>query len=398
MGDIKGFRKIFICGFAVFAAGSFICGASINFTELIAARIIQASGAAMLSAIGPSMISACLPQKIRGQALGYVTAFAFLGIAVGPVAGGFITQYLNWRWIFFINVPVGIAGIFFGIAFLPRVKPDSPDKKFDFQGAALIFLSLLTLLYALNMGHEAGWTSRRILGAFSGAVIFGGLFLWREARTPDPLIHLKLFRNSPFTLANLSGGLMMAVFTGAIFLLPFYLELVRNLSVSRAGMILLVPSIMMMISGPIAGHAADRIGSRRICLLATGIMAIAFFLFSLLGDAGALWFLLSSLALMGAGIGIFIPPVSRLILDNSPPEMAGVSSSVMMTIRNGGAVLGVAIFETIFAGTVGNAASEKIHSGISAGLFMTGFKHAFLAGAGLAFMAFLLFLWVKDRK
>jgi MFS family permease len=179
---------------------------------------------------------------------------------------------------------------------------------------------------------------------------------------------------------------MMAVFTGAIFLLPFYLELVRNLSVARAGMILLLPSIMMMISGPIAGHAADRIGSRKICLLATGIMAISFFLFSLLGDASAFWFLLSSLALMGAGIGIF------------PPEMEGVSSSVMMTIRNGGAVLGVAIFETTFAGTVGNAASEKIHSGISAGLLITGFNHAFLAGAGLAFMAFLLFWWVKDRK
>jgi len=101
---------------------------------------------------------------------------------------------------------------------------------------------------------------------------------------------------------------MMAVFTGAIFLLPFYLELVRNLSVARAGMILLLPSIIMMISGPIAGYAADRIGSRKICFLATGIMAIAFFLFSLLGDAGAFWFLLSSLALMGAGIGIFIPP------------------------------------------------------------------------------------------
>ena len=151
LGDIKGFRKIFICGFAVFAAGSFMCGASLNFLELIAARIIQATGAAMLSAIAPSMVSAYLPQKIRGQVLGYVTTFASLGIA-----------------------------------FLPRVKPDSPDKKFDFQGAALIFLSMLTLLYALNVGHEAGWTSRRILGAFSGAVIFGGLFLWRETRTPDP--------------------------------------------------------------------------------------------------------------------------------------------------------------------------------------------------------------------
>lgn len=398
LGDIKGFRKIFICGFSVFAVGSFICGVSSNFPELIAARIIQATGAAMLSAIAPSMISIYLPQKIRGQILGYVTTSASLGIAVGPVAGGFITQYLSWRWIFFINVPVGIVGIFLAIAFLPRVEPDSPDKEFDLPGAALLFLSLLSLLYALNMGHETGWTSRQILGAFSAAVICGGLFLLRETRTPDPLIDLKLFRNSSFTLANLSGGMMMAVFTGAIFILPFYLELVINLSIARVGMILLIPSIMMVFSGPVAGHAADRIGSRKICLLATGIMVIAFFLLSFLGEVDAFWFLMLSLALMGVAIGIFIPPVSRLILDNSPPGMEGVSSSVMMTIRSGGAVLGVVIFETVFAGTVGNAASENIHSSINTGLLISGFNHAFLAGAVLAFMAFLLFLWIKNRK
>lgn len=398
LGDIKGFRKIFICGFFVFAAGSFLCGVSLNFPELIGARIIQASGAAMLSAIGPSMVIAYLPQKIRGQALGYVTTFAFLGIAVGPVAGGFITQYFSWRWIFFINVPVAIAGLFLGIAFLPRDKPDSPNKKFDFPGAVLIFLALLTLLYALNMGDESGWASRRILGSFSGAIIFGGLFLWREARTPDPLIRLKIFRNSSFTLGNLSGGLMMAVFTGAFFLLPFYLEIVKNLSVVRVGMILLIPSTIMMISSPIAGHIADRVGSRVICLFSSCIFSIAFILLSLLGDVSSFWFLLLSLALMGAGIGIFIPPVNRLILGNSPPEMEGVTSSVMMTIRNGGAVLGVAIFETIFAGTVGAAAGENIHSGISNALLMTGFSRAFLAGAGFAFMAFLLFLWVKDQR
>lgn len=398
LGDIKGFRKIFIGGFSTFGVGSFCCGAALNFPELIAARIIQASGAAMLSAIGPSMVIAYLPDKIRGQAMGYVTTFASLGIAVGPVAGGFVTQYLSWRWIFFINVPVAVAGLLLGLVFLPRVKPDSPDKKFDLPGAILIFLSLFALLYGLNMGGEAGWASRRILGAFALAILFGGVFLWREARIPDPLISLKIFHSTSFTLGNISGGMMMVVFTGALFLLPFYLELGRKLSVVRAGMILLVPSVIMMISSPISGHISDRLGSRGICLFASCVMAIAFFLLSLLGDVSALWFLLLALVLMGAGVGIFIPPVNSLILGNCPPDTEGISSSVMMTIRNGGAVLGVAIFETIFAGTVGTNTGEKIYSGISNALLMSGFHRAFLAGAGIAFLAFLLFWGVKARR
>ena len=385
LGDMKGFRRVFVAGFCTFTFGSLGCGVSQGFAQLIVFRVIQAIGAAMLSAIGPSMVSAYLPEKMRGRALGYVTTVASLGIAIGPVVGGMINQYWSWRGIFFINVPVGIIGVFFGMMFLPRIAPDDSGKKFDLPGAALIFLTLFALLYALNMGHEFGFTSGRILASFGAAVVFGTLFIWQEARSRDPLIHLALFRNATFTMANLAGGLMAAVFTGAIFIFPFYLELMREISVSGTGIIMLVPSLLMMLSGPVAGHLADRGGSRSITMISILFMVMAFSMFFLLGKVEVLWFLILSLALMGAGIGAFLPPASRMILGSSPPSMEGISSGIMMTIRNCGSVLGVVILETAFSGGYERKLRKINASRRRSGIVMEGFRTRFSGGAPSVF-------------
>ena len=398
LGDMKGFRRIFVAGFCTFTFGSLACGLSQGFAQLIVFRVIQATGAAMLSAIGPSMVSAYLPEKMRGRALGYVTTVASLGIAIGPVVGGLINQYWSWRGIFFINVPVGIIGVFFGMIFLPRTAPDAPGRKFDLPGAALIFLTLFALLYALNMGHELGFTSGRILGSFGAAVVSGGLFLWQEAHSRDPLIDLTLFRNATFTIVNLAGGLMTAVFTGAIFIFPFYLELMREISVSGTGIIMLVPSLLMMLAGPVAGHLADRGGSRSITMVSIIFMVMAFSMFFLLGKIPVLWFLILSLALMGAGIGAFLPPASRMILGSSPSSMEGISSGIMMTIRNCGSVLGVVILETAFSSVIGDKCERLILPGEDRGLLWKGFEHAFLAGLLLSSAALAVFASVRREN
>ncbi len=398
LGDMKGFRKIFVAGFCTFTTGSLGCGLSQGFAQLILFRVIQATGAAMLSAIGPSMVSAYLPEKMRGRALGYVTTAASLGIAIGPVVGGMINQYWSWRGIFFINIPVGIIGVFFAMIFLPRIAPASLGKKFDLPGAALIFLTLFALLYALNMGHELGFTSGRILGSFGAAVVFGGLFIRQEARSRDPLINLTLFRNATFTIANLAGGLMTGAFTGAIFIFPFYLELIREISVSGSGIIMIVPSLLMMLSGPSAGHLADRGSSRNVTMISIIFMVIAFAMFFLLGKVDIFWFLILSLALMGAGIGAFLPPARRMILDRSPSNMEGISSGIMVTIRNCGSVLGVVILETAFSSVVGGDRGRLILPGENRGLLLKGFEDAFLAGLLLSLAALAVFAFVRRES
>jgi len=164
LGDLKGLKTVFIAGFVIFTLGSFLCGISGSISYLIIFRIIQGIGAAMFTAISPGMVPTFLPAEMRGKALGYVTTFSGLGLAVGPLIGGFISEYMTWHWIFFINVPVGIVAIFIAMKVVPFSKGVRKKFPFDVAGAALIFFALFLLLFALHKAPQLGWTSVPIIG------------------------------------------------------------------------------------------------------------------------------------------------------------------------------------------------------------------------------------------
>ena len=294
LGDIKGFKKVFVAGFVIFILGSFLCGISGNINQLIAFRVIQAIGGSILVALAPAIVSAFLPSHTRGKALGIIGTFGAFGITMGPAIGGFITSWLGWRWIFFVNVPIGIIAIFVGILTLPDKQAKSEDSRFDFPGAVYIFCALMTLLYSLNMGQELGWLSSVILMNFLGSLIFFMLFIFREKRISYPIMNPDLFKNRNFSMGILSSLFVLMVLNGTVFIFPFYLEMARDLSINKAGLMLVIPSGVMIFMGPVAGGISDKIGSRWLCAVGMFLCSGVFFLFSLLQNNSSIFFIILS--------------------------------------------------------------------------------------------------------
>jgi EmrB/QacA subfamily drug resistance transporter len=397
LGDLKGLKKIFITGFGIFTFGSFLCGVSETISWLIISRIIQATGGAMFTAISPGMVAAFLPAEIRGKALGYVTTFAGLGLAVGTPLGGFISEYLGWHWIFFINVPVGIMAIVIGMKVVPFSRGAPKKYPFDIVGAVLIFFTLLFLLFCLNRGPQLGWTSAPIISSFVAFLVLGISFLVQERRSLDPILDLSLLHNRDFTLGIGSYSIIMLMFTGALFILPFYFEYVKGVSTDIAGIYLMVPSFMMIILGPVAGALSDRYGSRGICSFSAGVGCLTFFLLSKIDVGTSVYFILSALTLGGISFGMFLAPMSSLILGHSPAAKEGVASSIMATGRMTGSALGVVIFQMVFNQTVHYGTKEGLLQVLTVEMLVLGFRNAFLAGVVCGIIALVLSLAARDR-
>jgi EmrB/QacA subfamily drug resistance transporter len=394
LGDLLGFRKIFLWGILIFAIGSFLCALAPGITEIILFRILQGIGGGIMVAVGPAIISAFLPQAIRGRALGYVMASASVGLALGPVIGGFLTVYFGWRWIFLVNAPIGVVAILIGHKALPQDQP-STKGSFDFLGAGLIFASLALFIYGLNQGTELGWGSSMIVGSFSLGVLCTIGFIIRENRYYEPLVDLKLFNNLNFVLPNLGAMLMLLAFAGALFVLPFYMELGLGFSTVVASLFLTIASIAAAVSAPIGGTIHDRLGPRLACLVASASTLLAFLLFFLLDSGGLHRIILPlALALMGIGYGMYAPPTLSIVLGQCP-QKRGQASSIMMTSRDMGVIAGIALFETVFSATTqGEAAIHHASSQIIA----LGFHQTVMLGIAASLMALVISLLIKNRE
>ncbi|MBN2515395.1 MAG: MFS transporter [Deltaproteobacteria bacterium] len=402
LGDIKGFRKVFIAGFIVFIIGSFLCGISSSIHMLIAFRVIQAIGGSILTALAPAIVSVLLPPDIRGRSLGIVGTSGALGITLGPAVGGFITASLSWHWIFFINIPLGIIAIMIGSRVLPKKMAHTADSRFDMIGAVLIFFALMTFLYAMNMGQEQGWMSLVILSSFFFSIVFFTVFFIREKRILYPILDMDLFRNWNFSMGTLASFFVLMVLNGTVFLFPFYLEIARELGIDKAGLILIIPSAVMIFMGPAAGSISDKIGSRWLCALGMFLCAGAFVMFSSLHGSSSISFIVLSLVWFGFTAGLFMAPNSSLVMGEAPQEKQGVASGVMMLIRHGGGVLGICFFETVFSSSLPQNISmgdiSSAHCAVSPQILTVGFHNAFLFGVLLCFAASLFSVMVRQHN
>jgi len=405
LADIKGYKKVFVAGFAVFTIGSFLCGIVPllfdSFFSLVVFRVVQAVGASMTGALASGMVALYLPAGRRGKGLAFITVMASLGIAAGPFIGGILTQFFGWHWIFLVNVPVGILAVFLSVRYLPADRDLRTDSVFDTAGAFMIFLALFSGIFAMNRGMDFGWSSPVIAGAFAACIIFFAAFVFHERRHPDPLLNLSLFRNTDFSFANAGGFIILLVFTGATFLFPFYLEIIRGFSTSFAGLVLVVPSLAMIAGGPLGGTISDKRGSRGICIASAFLAGVSFIMFALLQEFTQFWFLLAALALMGLSTGMFVPANSSLIFSHTPKSETGTVSGVMMTVRDGGASVGVAVFETVFALAVydkisTSGADIKTIIPAGSGIIESGFTCAFIAGVIFCSMAVITSFYSRD--
>ncbi len=402
LGDIIGFKKIFIAGLAIFLTGTLLCGIAPTLNILLGLRVYQCIGEAMFSPIGIAIATVFLPPSIRGRGLGIMATAQGLGFCLGPVLGGYINSHLGWHSIFFVNIPLGIFTIIAAVKMIPSRQPVSPDKRMDLFGAGLIFICLSLLIYALNSISSMGLKHPMIISAFAVSAIAFTLFIIREKRAANPILDLSLFSNHDFTFATVSAFCVIFVYMGLIFLLPFYLNMVRGIDAMRSGIILMVPALMVIILAPIAGLVSDRLGARPVCTLGISMTTLAFFMFSMLKFDTPILNMMPSLIIAGAAIGCFLPANNKLVMALAPSDKQGMASAIYKILNSTGGVFGIAILPLIIMTTI-RARMALAHIDMSLikshpEIIVMGFDAAFKFGMMICLAGLVFTVLAKDKR
>jgi EmrB/QacA subfamily drug resistance transporter len=347
LGDMYGHKEIYIRGFYIFTAGSLFCGLAPSIIILILARIVQAIGAGMMMAMGPAIITDITPAKERGKYLGFNAISVSVALTTGPVLGGFLTSALGWQSIFYINIPVGIFGIYFASKVIHQ--SDAVERqKFDIKGTVLIFTSLISILLPLSYTENYGLTNPYIIAAIIGGLFLMGLFVYVEQRIDSPMMDLTLFKNRLFSMSNLSALLNYMAQFSVTLLMPFYLQQLRGLSPSQAGLLMIPMPLTTMVIAPISGILSDKVDSRYTGAIGMSILSLGIFLLSRLQYDTPNFFIILSMMTVGLGSGLFQTPNNSAIMGSVPGNRRGIASSILATMRNIGMVLGIAISGAIF--------------------------------------------------
>jgi EmrB/QacA subfamily drug resistance transporter len=399
LADKIGLGKLFVYGYVSFVAGSFLCGLSQSIHMLVASRIFQGIGGAMLIASGFAILPRFIPADRTGWAFGIVSTSAALGVVIGAPIGGFISGLFSWHWIFWVNIPVGTVAIVVAIRVLPEEKGERESAKgsgiaFDIPGTVLSFLGFLALLYGLNMGQELGWSSPSIILCFLASIFFLSVFFAWERKCKDPLLNFRLFKNLHFTFANLAGLTAFMLMAGNTFLLPFYLELVKGLKAEQAGLMMMVYSLVYVIVAPIAGRISDRIPPSLLCSAATLSAAACSFTFALTLKFQGFLFVILFLTWLGFSFGMFMSPNNNQVMRLAPAGEQGIASGVFNTVNSLGLVFGVCLFETVFSGA-SSADGGLVQAKVSPEVMLSGFRVAYLLGGVFCVVAWVFSLLTR---
>lgn len=388
LGDLHGYKKTYVAGFAIFVTGSALCGLSPNEYVLVGFRAFQAIGAAMLFSASPAILTTSFPPQRRGQVLGLQGTFTYLGLTVGPPLGTFLTSRFGWPSIFYINVPVGLLALFLSLRFIPADTGSGDGERFDVPGALTFLVGLVALVLALNQGSEWGWTSPAVIASLVAAVVSLSAFVVLETRRESPMMDLSLFSSRTFSASSVTALLNYVGIYTVIFLMPSYLEQARGLTLQNTGMLLMIMPLVMATLAPIAGSLSDRFGTRTPVIAGMVVLAASLTGLGLLGPATPLWVVGVTLAAVGVGVGIFVSPNTSALMGAAPPHRRGIASGILAEARNVGMVLGVAlagaVFTSVLHGTQpgGNPAT---FSALSMGFFAAAIVAA--AGAVVAMVA-----------
>ena len=343
LGDLLGQRRVFIAGVALFTVASMLCGIAPGAGALIAARAVQGVGAAALIPQTMAIIVATFPAERRGAAMGVWGAVAGLSTVAGPTLGGLLITAFSWRWIFFINVPIGALVLVCGVFLLPDLRLGRRHR-LDWPGVVIVTGALFCLTFALTEGQRYAWDGL-IWALLTTGLLLTGVFFLQQRRRQDrePLMPLELFRSRGFSVMSIVGA---AVSIGVIgFFLPFtiYLQSVLGFSALQAGLVLAPSSVASMLVAPIAGRLSDRIGGDRILFCGLTLFAAGLGWIVAVSRAGTGWpALMAPLLIMGIGMGATFAPMATEALRGIPPRLAGAASGVNNTIRQVGSVIGSA--------------------------------------------------------
>ena len=352
LADLLGRRSIFIIGLLIFTGASLWCGLAGGATSLIAARTVQGIGAALMNPATLSIITATFPPRQRGTAIGIWAGVSALALAFGPLVGGLLTQKINWSWIFFINIPVGVAGVIAARIFIDETKDTSREQRLDLPGLLTSGIGLLALTYGLIETNTHSWGSTRVLVLFVIALVALAAFVALELQQRIPMLDLSLFRHPTFSGANTVMFLVGLAMFGIFFYNSLFLQRVLHYGAIKTGATFLPMTVLIMFVAPLAGKFTDRIGPR--WLMGTGMILLtgSLLLFGTLDGASSFWNILPGLLVGGVGMALTMAPTTAAAMSSVAVDKAGVGSAVINSMRQVGGSLGIAIMGTLVASVV----------------------------------------------
>ena len=384
LGDRFGRKRLFLAGMVLFLLGSMFCGFAPTLGWLLFGRVVQGVGAAALAPGSLSVLASAFPEpRERAQAIGIWAGVSGLGLAIGPLAGGWLIQIASWPAIFFVNLPVGILALALGVPLLAESRNPNA-RRIDLPGQVLVTGTLVFLVMALIEGSSQGWTSGLILGLFSGSAVLLAAFLLVEVRVREPMVPLSLFGNRVFSVANVASAVLGFAIVGTLFFLVQFLQNVQGYTAFEAGLRTLPASVGTIAVAPFAGQLTARIGPRLPIVLGALLAATSLFLVTttLQPDTSyaTLWW---QIALFGIGCGFVLTPLATAVLSATPPQRSGLGSSILNTCRTVGITLGVAVLGAfVLQQFPGNIASQLTQRGLSDSVSATIAEKIAAAGAG----------------
>ena len=421
LGDMYGRKPIFLAAIVIFLAGSMLAGLSQTMNELIAFRFLQGAGAGGLMVTAQAIIGDIVPPRERGRYMGLIGGVFAIASVAGPLLGGFFVDQISWRWVFYVNMPVGLIAILI-VIFKLKLRTVHNRHRIDYLGATLLSGGVGALILLTSWGgSEFGWTSTTIVALGIAGVALLAAFIWQERRAQEPIIPLTLFRSRTFNVSSAMGATIGMAMFGAIVFIPLYLQLVYGSSATKSGLQMLPLMIGLLTAAILSGRAISRIGRYRMFPIAgTATLVVGMFLLSQLGPDTAQWLASLYMLVVGVGIGLVMQVLVLIVQNDAEPGNIGVATATATFFRSMGGSFGVAIFGAIFAARLSDqlahlpkAVVDRLGSGVqlnpaeAAQLppvmheeFLGAFAHAlhgvFLFGMVVAIIPFALSWFIKD--
>ena len=410
IGDRFGTKKTFLFALAMFVLGSALCGVSQSIGQLIAFRILQGVGGGMLTPVGTAMLFRAFPPQERARASVILTVPTAVAPAIGPILGGWLVDYVSWRWIFYVNLPIGLAAFLFTLVYIREEKQESAGR-FDLAGFVFSGVGLASVLYGLSQAPIDGWGSATVLGSFALGIAAFAALVPAELRQSQPMLDLRLFGDRLFRATNVTMLTAFASLFGVLFLLPLFLQNLEGYSAIKTGFITLPQALTIVAVSPIVGKLYPRVGPRRLLMLALTVFALSSAGFMLIGLQTSVWWIVVLMCVRGTAMGFTFIPVQAAMFATIKPQDTGRASSLFNTNRQVAGSLGVAIFATVLAQrtvthiadgmaklhSAGGAPSQAAAQAAAAHGSLLGFHDAYLAATLVGIVGIAAAFFIHDE-
>jgi EmrB/QacA subfamily drug resistance transporter len=393
IGDRFGTRRVYLFALVMFTGASVLCGTATSLNELIAFRILQGVGGGMLVPVGTAMLFRAFPPIERAKASTVLIVPTVLAPALGPVIGGWLVTYHSWRWIFYLNVPVGIATFALGFVGLREHKEPTPGR-FDLAGFVLSGSALAAILFALSRGPADGWGSPVVVVPLVYGVLAFAALIYVETHIDEPMLALRLFKERMFRNANIVTALAFGSFAGLLFLLPLFLQVLLGLTAIQSGLTTFPQAVGMILASQIVGRLYHTVGPRRLMIGGLIAMSIVTFPLVLVGFGTSLWVIRAIMFARGVCMAFAFVPVQASSYANIVPADTGRASAIYSAQRQIAASLGVAILATVLVEATTHFTSSAVSPADAA---LRGFHVAFFVAACLVLLAAASAFLIRDR-